>query len=288
MQHATNQRSITSGKLKMSGIRPSGVGSSSGKLGPFLRPLSAEERKQQAESQAQIIQRQLFAKIKSQSDENQTNKPRFYERPAFNTPEYWRDTCRGWITEEEQRNDHADFETRRRRALDSKHNKAPPPERHGRGAPRSTKQFAKPMSTEAARDDRLTPQSKALLQVLVARTGKGRSTDTTKTTLGIIMNRCPRSIQRYVRELIKFGYIRTQTIKSRRTGFFVGMRIWIMNSVLPFFANKKDVYNPEEWLDLVRNRRDREGTKESLTNYKNKILNSYKEKKPPWFGEYAF
>ncbi len=288
MQYSTAKRSTTSGKVKVPDIKPSGVGSSSGSLGSFYLFRTAVERKQQAEAQAQALQEQLFAKTKLRSEINQSDKPSFYERPAFNTPEYWRDSCRGWISEDEQRNDHADLETRRRRALDSKQNKARPPERHSRSAPRSTKQFAKAMSTEAARDDRLTPQSKALLQVIVARTGKGHSTDTTKTTLGIILNRCPRSVQRYVQELIKFGYIRTQTIKSRRTGFFVGIRIWIMNSVLPFFAKKTDAYNPEEWLDLARNRRDSEETKESLTNNKDILRSVLSPNKPPWLSNLAY
>ena len=161
----------------------------------------------------------------------QKQKPSSYCPPAFNTPQYWQDCAKGWISDEQQRRDQADFELRRRRALDSKHRQAPTPHRHERPAPRQSKQFSKCMSTQAARDDRLTPQSKALLQVLVARTGRGRFTDTTKTTLGITMSRCPRSIQRYLQELIQFGYIRTQTRKSRRTGFFIGLRVWIMNSV---------------------------------------------------------
>ncbi len=268
--------------------KPSGVGSLSKRLVTLVQPCSEEERNQWITDQQAAIQERLFQKAKSRPLDNQTNKPRSYERPVYNTPQYWRDCSRGWINQEQQQNDHADFETRRKRAVDSKHNKAKPFKRHGRSAPRPTKQFVKPMSTEAARDDRLTPQSKALLQVIVARTGRGRSTDTTKTTLGVIMNRCPRSIQRYVQELIKFGYIRTQTIKSRRTGFYVGMRIWIMNSVLPFFAKQKSGYNPEEWCDLIRKGRNREETKESLSNDKYILLNTFEEKKPPWFAELAY
>ncbi|WP_425398985.1 hypothetical protein [Aeoliella sp.] len=113
------------------------------------------------------------------------------------------------------------------------------------------------MATQAARDDRLTPQSKSLLQVLVARTGKGCSTDTTKNTLGAIMNRCPRSIQRYVQELVKFGYIRTQTIKSRRTGFFIGLRVWIMDCVLPFWKQGDEKYDAAKWSQLPGGRRNR-------------------------------
>ena len=144
------------------------------------------------------------------------------------------------------------------------------------------------MSTQAARDDRLTPQSKALLQVLVARTGKGRSTDTSKTTLGIIMNRCPRSIQRYLQELIKFGYIRTQTRKSKRTGFYIGLRVWLMNSVLPFFTQKDRRYEPDQWFDLFGSHRNSEGTIKSHINNKKIILNTLGAQKPPWFAEFAY
>lgn len=251
---------------------------------PLIPFRSAEERQQENKALQLAAQQQLFNRVQNASKP----KPAIYERPAFNTPQYWRDCAQGWISDEEQRHDHANFESRRRRALDSKHNKASTPHRHERPAPRASKQFSKPMSTQAARDDRLTPQSKALLQVLVARTGRGRYTDTTKTTLGVIMNRCPRSIQRYVKELIKFGYIRTQTRKSRRTGFFIGLRIWIMNSVRPFFAQEDANYDAEIWWEQVRNPRKSVETEESLTKVKDRILNTIGSKKPPWFREFVF
>lgn len=249
---------------------------------------SSYERKREQETQAAAVQKRLFANSKSKRRVCNHSRPVGYHRPAYNTPEYWRDYGRGWINEEEQRSDHADFEIRRKRAVDSKYHKAAPPHRHQRAAPRPSKQFCKSMATQAARDDRLTPQSKALLQVLVARTGRGRSTDTTKTTLGIIMNRCARSIQRYIQELVKFGYIRTQTIKSRQTGFFIGLRIWIMNSVLPFWAGKNTDYEPAKWVSLMRNHRNREETEESLTKDKDTYRNLLNGKKPPWFGEFTY
>jgi len=231
------------------GYRKSRGGTSAERFYSLVPLRSAQQRVQQEEAQRRAVQKELFEKTEAKVRATGKRKPFSYERPAYNTPQYWRDCARGWITDEEQRQDHADFETRRRRALDSKHNQAAPPHRHERAAPRCTKQFSKSMSTQAARDDRLTPQSKALLQVLVARTGRGHFTDTTKTTLGIIMNRCPRSIQRYVQELAKFGYLRTQVRKSRRTGFFIGLRVWIMDSVLPFFAQKNGNYAPEKWSE---------------------------------------
>ncbi|WP_425395032.1 hypothetical protein [Aeoliella sp.] len=249
---------------------------------------SPEQRKQRAEAEALAVQQKLFDQAKWRSDIEKCPKPRFYERPAYNTPQYWRDSARGWITGDEQQADLADFEARRRRAVDSKHDRAAPPHRHDRAAPHPSKQFAKAMATQAARDDRLTPQSKALLQVLVARTGRGRSTDTTKTTLGVIMNRCPRSIQRYVQELVKFGYIRTQTIKSRRTGFFIGLRIWIMDCVLPFWKQGGVEYDADKWCQLPGSRRKRVETDVSPTKVNNLLISALSAKKPSWLGEFAY
>ena len=45
--------------------------------------------------------------------------------------------------------------------------------REKRPVPNESRQYANPMATTAARDDRLTPQAKALLQVIRARAGKG-------------------------------------------------------------------------------------------------------------------
>ncbi len=254
----------------------------------FIPIRSSEELQRARAAEAQANQDRLFAQMRSKREAQVNRKPIGYERPAFNTPQYWRDCAQGWITGDEQSTDQSDFEARRRRAIDSKHNKAAPPHRHCRAAPRPSKQFSKPMATQAARDDRLTPQSKALLQVLVARTGRGRFTDTTKTTLGIIMNRCPRSIQRYIQELVRFGYLRTQTIKSRRTGFFIGLRVWIMNSVLPFWAGSSTHYDPQQWLTLPGTRRYRVETEMSPIKSKNLILNALSVDKPPWFADFAF
>ena len=87
---------------------------------------------------------------------------------------------------------------------------------------------------------------------------------------------------------MKFGYIRTQTRKSRLTGFFIGLRVWIMNSVLPFYKQSDDRYEAALWLNFEGIRRKPEETELSLTNSKNISLNVLREKKPPWFAEFAF
>ncbi len=108
------------------------------------------------------------------------------------------------------------------------------PVRWLRPEPRPSVQYAGHMTTTAARDRRLTPQSKAMLQILRARCGNGTRTATDKTTLADIMGVCARSIQRYVAELVRFGYIETR-IRRGRTGLYVGLLVGITEKVLPCF-----------------------------------------------------
>ena len=108
------------------------------------------------------------------------------------------------------------------------------PARWFRPEPRPSIQYAGHMATTAARDHRLTPQSKALLQVFRARCGNGTHTATTKTTLAHIMGVCTRSIGRYIRELIRFGYIETRTRRGEG-GLYVGLVATITEKVLPCF-----------------------------------------------------
>lgn len=115
---------------------------------------------------------------------------------------------------------------------------APPRPRHDRPAPRPTRQYAQPMATTAARDDRLTPQAKAFLQVLVARCGKGRETTITKGTAGNVMARSTRTIRRYLKDLEAFGYIKTRTRTNGR-GLHTGLVVRITDLVRPFYEEAK-------------------------------------------------
>jgi hypothetical protein len=94
------------------------------------------------------------------------------------------------------------------------------------------------MATTAARDDRLTPNAKALLQVLRARAGKGASTPTTKFTLAAVMSRSARTIARYLRDLERFGYVSTEIRRNSR-GLHLGLVVTLCEKVLPFFEEAK-------------------------------------------------
>ena len=108
------------------------------------------------------------------------------------------------------------------------------PARWFRPEPRLSIQYAGHMATTAARDHRLVPQAKAVLQVVRARCGNGTTATINKTTLAHIMGVCTRSIGRYIRELIRFGYIETRTRRGEG-GLYVGLVATITEKVLPCF-----------------------------------------------------
>ncbi|KAB2910935.1 MAG: helix-turn-helix domain-containing protein [Hyphomicrobiaceae bacterium] len=108
------------------------------------------------------------------------------------------------------------------------------PARWQKPEPRASFQYAGHMATTAARDKRLTPQSKALLVVLRARCGNGTRTETCKTTLAHIMGVCTRSIGRYIAELVRFGYIEA-CARQGKSGLYTGLVLRITEKVLPCF-----------------------------------------------------
>lgn len=108
------------------------------------------------------------------------------------------------------------------------------PPRWGREAPIPSDQYAPNMATTAARDNRLTPQAKALLQVLHARCAATGSTETTKGTLANVMGRCERTIQRYIAELVRFGYIEAKTRRNGR-GLYNGLVVVVTGLVKPCY-----------------------------------------------------
>lgn len=122
----------------------------------------------------------------------------------------------------------------RREALDAFRDGAGGPVRWFRPEPRLSIQYAPAMSTEAARDRRLTPQAKALLQVIRARCGAGVETETCKTTLAHVMGVTCRSIGNYLRDLARFGYLEARTRLGPR-GMFTGLRLRITGKVLACF-----------------------------------------------------
>jgi len=201
----------------------------------------------------------------------QPTPPAGWKKPVYGTPDYHRAMGWGWISPEEAAQD-AERRERARRAAGTR---AAPPARHERPAPVDSWQFAQGMATTAARDDRLTPQAKALLQVLRARAGKGTETRTCKTTLASIMRRSTRSIQRYIAELVRFGYIVTKTRIGRR-GLYTGLIISITEKVLPFWASRSSwqAWQAAQPCEVLAFPDRTEMSPKKKTNIKNNIIDA--------------
>lgn len=163
--------------------------------------------------------------------------PDFVARAAI-----WRDQAAGLISVHEARR-RSENVGREATAKAERKGGAPRP-RHTRPAPNESRQYAQQMATTAARDDRLTPNAKAFLQVLRARCGKGRETTITKGTAGNIMARSPRTIRRYLVDLVRFGYVELTTRCNAR-GMHLGLTVKLTSRVMPFFEEARGL---AKWL----------------------------------------
>lgn len=167
--------------------------------------------------------------------------PDFLARAAI-----WRDHAAGLISRAEASRRSAAIGAPQPLVTQGMTHHAPPAHRprHARPSPAESRQYAQHMATTAARDDRLTPNAKAFLQVLRARCGKGRETSITKGTASSIMSRSARTIRRYLVDLVRHGYIELETRRNAR-GLHLGLTVRLTALVLPFFEEPKGL---ARWL----------------------------------------
>lgn len=182
----------------------------------------------------------LLERQRSSRTANQSRRPASFEKPPYGTREYFEAVKWGWISEPEFEADELAYVERSARAKAASGSRADRPARHDQPAPADSRQYANQMATTAARDRRLVPEAKALLTILRARCGRGTRTETTKTTLSAIMKRHPRSIQRYLADLIRFGYI-TTTTRRGQGGLYSGLIVSMTEAVMPFYAKAKEL-----------------------------------------------
>ncbi|WP_244493594.1 helix-turn-helix domain-containing protein [Aureimonas sp. N4] len=173
-------------------------------------------------------ERDLFADISTQQG---ADHPDHLARLAI-----WRDHRAGLISlaEASRRSQNVG----REQMAKAERQAAPARPRHTRAAPNESRQYAGDMATTAARDDRLTPNAKAFLQVLRARCGKGHETTITKGTAGNIMARSTRTIRRYLVDLVRFGYVQLAIQRNGR-GMHLGLIVTITEKVRPFYEETK-------------------------------------------------
>src|SRR5215208_1695266 len=131
--------------------------------------------------------------------------------------------------------------------------------RQGRPAPAPSRQFLRAMSTQVARDRRLSPSATCLAVLLVAVAGTGGHADLTRGYLAARLGVSGRTVARLLAQLRACGYIATrQTIGVR--GETTGLRVALLDPLLPYWeadqpsseqgvtelAGQQEVFNKEE------------------------------------------
>ena len=155
--------------------------------------------------------------------------------PDFGSPAYWRHVAEGRIAWSDAESSHQDHEARRNRARQALQEGARTANRRkSRPEPDQSRQWAREMSTRAFRDDRLTMGAKALLTIIVAECGDHGRRMLAKAYLARRIHRSARTVQRYLGQLRRLGYIATDTVRNR-AGWTIGQRIGAAALALPFW-----------------------------------------------------
>src|SRR5215208_6190299 len=106
--------------------------------------------------------------------------------------------------------------------------------RQNRPAPAPSRQFLRAMSTQVARDRRLSPSATGLAVLLVAVAGKGGHVDLTRGYLAARLGVSERTVARLLAQLRALGYIVTrQTIGAY--GETTGLRVALLDPLLPYW-----------------------------------------------------
>lgn len=197
----------------------------------FIPALKPPSRQLSADTQAHIA----AVAARREARQRYTPRPAHWLKPPFASAQYRYAVAVGWISEDEQRADFEAVKKRRETALQSHGQQAALRARDNNPAPRETRQYGRDYGTEHLRDRRLTPMARNLLGLIRARCGDGIQTAFTKGTMANCLGVSVRSIQRYVQELVRFGYITTE-IRRGWGGLHTGLIVRIMEKVRPFYA----------------------------------------------------
>ena len=106
-----------------------------------------------------------------------------------------------------------------------------------RPAPRPSRQYARELSTQVARDRRLSPRCAALAAVLVAQAGKGTLATISRRYLAMVLQVSTRTVARLLAELRAYGYIAT-THRLGTLGQTIGLRVELLDPLLPFWERE--------------------------------------------------
>lgn len=113
------------------------------------------------------------------------------------------------------------------------------PQRYWHPEPTPTGRYVKWLSMDPIEDPRLGHGAARLLQVIRSLAGRTTWLETTQAALARRLHRSARQIRRYLRELERFGYIRSQKRFSRRTRMIAGLFLYLTGRTLPPFKDRR-------------------------------------------------
>jgi hypothetical protein len=124
---------------------------------------------------------------------------------------------------------------RRRRALNTCHRYAQT-ERPRRAAPRAGRAYVPELAARIEDDPNLTDGARRcarkLAELTYRRNREGRSLPVTVTYLAQALGRCRRTVQRYLRQLEREGYVAVEVVISQRARMCVGLVVRLLGPLM--------------------------------------------------------
>lgn len=139
------------------------------------------------------------------------------------------------VAEPRAANDAAIENERRRRSLNTCHRYARG-ERPRKAAPRATNAYVPELAARLENDPNLTDGARRcarkLAELIYRQNREGRSLPVTVTYLAKALGRCRRTVQRYLRQLEREGYVAVDVVVSQRARMCVGLVVRLLGTLL--------------------------------------------------------
>jgi hypothetical protein len=170
--------------------------------------------------------------------------PDAFEKPPYGSPQYVLALRCGWISPDEEQADRAAWSQRRRTALQTCHRYSLY-ERPRARPPKETGAYVPELAARIEDDRNLTDGARRCARKLAEYTYRharpSRSCELTVTWLMQALGKCRRTVQRYLRNLEREGYIRVDVIQCRATRMCAGLSVQLLT---PLFARHHRVRWP--------------------------------------------
>lgn len=152
--------------------------------------------------------------------------PDAFEKPRYGTPQYMLALRCGWISADDEQDDRAAWEERRRTSLQTCHRYSLYEKRRAQ-PPKETGAFVPELAARIEDDRNLTDGARRCARKLAEYTYRharaSRNCEITVTWLMQALGKCRRTVQRYLRNLEREGYIRVEVITCRSTRMCAGL-----------------------------------------------------------------